>query len=272
MHQKYELHQIPDSRSFEKTPPQIFSLWWPRKRKKRCFQLQWTETAALQKLLLSGEKVNVVDHREQTQTLLHIAAKSGHVAMVDFLLRRNNTLSNRKDTYGRTALWLSTYSAHDSFTNRLLEGGVDLNALGRDSRDDTPSTSLRHLVMRIDTTMLQQFPAMPDLDVNFYAYSQSPLCLAAAEVNIAVMRLLIAHKKTQINSTYSYGDSPLLLATEKGHLDMVKLLVRQSNRLHINQLNRLDGETALSVAIRQGRPDIVDVLLMHQPRCNQSLG
>jgi ankyrin repeat protein len=45
--------------------------------------------AALQKLLLSGEKLNVVDHCEQT--LLHTAAKSGRVAMVDFLLRRNNT-------------------------------------------------------------------------------------------------------------------------------------------------------------------------------------
>lgn len=218
--------------------------------------------AALQKLLLGGEHLDVVDHCEQTP--LHLAARRDHVAMVDFLLRRDNSLLNRKDSYGRTALWLSTYSNCDTVTKRLLkERGMELNTLGRDSRDGTPSTPLHHLMMRLDTMMLRQFLAMSSLDPNLCAHSQSPLCLAVEEGNISVMRLLIAHERTQINAICPHSDSPLLLATEKGHFDMVKLLVGQGSRLQVNQLNRLDEETALSVAIRQGRLDIAGVLLSH---------
>jgi hypothetical protein len=83
---------------------------------------------------------------------------------VDFLLSRNKTLLKRKDKYGRTDLWISTYSSHDSVTIRLLEeSDVDVNTLGKDSRCDHPSTSLHHLAIRIDTTTLRKFLAMPSL-------------------------------------------------------------------------------------------------------------
>lgn len=48
---------------------------------------------------------------------------------------------------------------------------------------------------------------------------------------------------------------------------MVQLLVRQGDRLQINQLNCPDEETALCVAIRHGRLDMLETLLGH-PRIN----
>lgn len=220
------------------------------------------DISTLRMFLLRGEEFDVVD--QQGQTPLHIAAAGGHLAVVDFLLRQAHTLLNRRDTYGRTALWCSTYSSRDSVTNRLLdENDVDVNTLGRAWRDDNLSTSLHHLTTRRDTTTLRRLLGVPALDPNLCARGHSPLCLAVEEGDIAFMRLLLADKKTQINAIYPYHDSPLLLATQRGHADMVKSLVCQGDRLQINQLNKPDEETALSVAVRHGRLDILDILLQH---------
>jgi ankyrin repeat protein len=224
------------------------------------------DLATLRKLLLRGEEVDVVNH--QGQTPLHLAARGGHLAVVGVLLRQANSLLNRKDHHDRTALWFSTYSSYDGVTNRLLEeGDVDVNTLGRDRTDDVPSTSLHHLTIRRDATILRRLLAVPALDPNTCARSNTPLCKAIEEGNTAVMRLLLAHEKTQINAIDLYTDAPLFLATQGEHVDMVRLLVDQGDRLEVNQLSRSDGETALCMAIRRGRLDVMDILLKH-PRIN----
>jgi ankyrin repeat protein len=191
------------------------------------------DISKLPTLLLGGEELDVVD--QQGKTPLHIAARGGHLAVIDFLLRREHTPLDCRDTYGRTALWFSTYSSRDSVTNKLLEeGDVDVNTLGRNGRYDNHSTSLHHLAIRRDTTVLRRFLAMPALDPNLCARSQSPFCLAIEEGNTAIMSLLVAHETTQINARYPNDDSPLHLGTRAGHFDMVKLLVSQGDRLQIN--------------------------------------
>lgn len=249
------------------TSPEMFSNdRAPARNEETVFSAASDGDISTLRMLLRGEEFDVVD--QQGQTPLHIAAGGGHLAVVDFLLRQAHALLNRRDTYGRTALWCSTYSSHDSVTNRLLdENDVDVNTLGRAWRDDNPSTSLHHLTIRRDTTTLRRLLAVPALDPNLCARGHSPLCLAIEEGNTAFMGLLLAHKKTQINAIHPYDDSPLLLATQRGHVDMVRLLVWQGDRLQINQLNSPDEETALSVAIRLGRLDILDILLQH-PRIN----
>ncbi|KAJ6103669.1 hypothetical protein N7486_003891 [Penicillium sp. IBT 16267x] len=220
------------------------------------------DTSILRMLRRRGEKFDIGN--QQGKTPLHIAASGGHLGVVDFMLCHANTLLNRKDNYGRTALWWSTFSFHDSVTRRLLEEeDVEVNTLGRSGRYDNPSTSLHHLAIRRDTTVLRWILGLPALDPNLCGGSQSPLCLAIQEGNTAVMGLLLAQKKTQINAINPHSDSPLLLATQRGHVDMVRLLVWQGDRLQINQLNSPREETALCVAIRHGRFDILDILLEH---------
>jgi ankyrin repeat protein len=142
-----------------------------------------------------------------------------------------------------------------------------MHTLGRNRTDDAPSTSLHHLTIRRDTTILRRFLAVPAPEPNTCARSNTPLCKAIEEGNTADMRLLLAHEKTQINAIDLYTDAPLFLATQGGHVDMVRLLVDQGDRLEVNQLSRSDGETALCMAIRCKRLDIMDVLLKH-PRIN----
>lgn len=220
------------------------------------------DVAGLRQLHLR-EGLDAVNHKGQT--LLHIATQGGHLPVVDYLLRHKKTLLNCKDHYGRTALWISTYSSLERITKRLLEEhDVNLNTLGKNSDYDAPSTPLSHLIIRFYPTMLRQFLAMPSLDVNLCVGSVSPLYLAVEEGNIPAVRLLIAHKDIQINATLPHADSPLHLATLKGNIDVVKLLVAQGDRLRVNQLSHLDEETALSIAARQGNLDILNVLLSHR--------
>ena len=104
---------------------------------------------------------------------------------------------------------------------------------------------------------------MPALDPNICASFQSPLCLAIREGNIVALRLLLTHKDIKINAQYPNGDAPICLATERGNADAVKLLVEQGDRLNINQPNKSDEETAVSVAVRNGNLHILHILLQH---------
>jgi len=135
--------------------------------------------------------------------------------------------------------------------------------LGGGGRYDEPSTSLHHAVRRLDTIVLRWLLAVPALDPNTCASFQSPLCLAIREGNTAVLRLLLTHKDIEINAQHSYGDAPICLAIENGNVDAVKLLVAQGSRLKINQLNRIDEETAVSVAVRNASLPILHILLQH---------
>ncbi|KAK9847338.1 hypothetical protein MYU51_019539 [Penicillium brevicompactum] len=168
------------------------------------------------------------------------------------------------DIHGNTPLWWATSRHHDDVTKRLLsEDDVDVNVVGGGGRYDRPSTSLHHAVRRLDTVVLQWLLAVPSLDLNICASFQSPLCLAIREGHTAVLRLLLTHKDIQINAQHPGGDAPLCLATENGNVDAVKLLVAQGSRLKINQLNRTDEETAVSIAIRNANLHILHVLLQH---------
>ncbi|KAK9846669.1 hypothetical protein MYU51_001949 [Penicillium brevicompactum] len=201
---------------------------------------------------------------QRNRTPLHAAAMGGHLAVVDLLLRRTNAFLNCQDIHGNTPLWWATSRHHDDVTKRLLsEDDVDVNVVGGGGRYDRPSTSLHHAVRRLDTVVLRWLLAVPSLDPNICASFQSPLCLAIREGHTAVLRLLLTHKDIQINAQHSGGDAPLCLATENGNVDAVKLLVAQGSRLKINQLSRIDEETAISVAIRNANLHILHILLQH---------
>lgn len=90
------------------------------------------------------------------------------------------------------------------------------------------------------------------------------------------MRMLLTHKAIEINAKYPFEDSPICLATKKGDVDAVKFLVDQGDRLKINQLNRIDEETALCVAARNRRASSYCTPLAraseHRPQSAQSLG
>ncbi|KAJ5365260.1 hypothetical protein N7517_008146 [Penicillium concentricum] len=61
-----------------------------------------------------------------------------------------------------------------------------------------------------------------------------------------------------------------VMGTERGDVNAVKVLVEQGGRLKINQLNSIDEESALCVAVRNQSLNIPDILLQH-PDINLNL-
>lgn len=60
---------------------------------------------------------------------LHLAAQSGHIAVVGLLLSRSTTQLHIKDSRGRTALHLAASQGHYEMVSLLIAQGSNINAL-----------------------------------------------------------------------------------------------------------------------------------------------
>lgn len=58
--------------------------------------------------------------------LIHIAARNGHVGIVNVLLAKNSDFLNLIDAYGQTPLLLATSAGHEDIVNCLMRLGADL--------------------------------------------------------------------------------------------------------------------------------------------------
>ncbi|KND92754.1 Inversin [Tolypocladium ophioglossoides CBS 100239] len=92
-------------------------------------------------------------------------------------------------------------------------------------------------------------------------WHRTPLSLASARGNEAVVRLLLEREDIDVNPRDEMGQTPLLIATEQGHVEIVRLLLAKSN-VNINARDE-DGQTALVSAAQAGLMSIVCALLAH---------
>lgn len=98
------------------------------------------------------------------------------------------------------------------------------------------------------------------VDVNGFDYAgRSALDLACQNGHVEVVRLLLGHP--EINPNAHCG--PLVSATEKGHIEIVGLLLKHP-KTDVNQTDPFSGRTALHVAAKNGRADIMALLCEHK--------
>jgi ankyrin repeat protein len=74
---------------------------------------------------------------------------------------------------------------------------------------------------------------------------------------VPFLQLLLKHGADPNQSGYADGATPLIAAVSRGTLEQVKFLLQAGARLDLRKLN---GQTALDVAQKAGRRDIVAVL------------
>ncbi|KAJ5808866.1 hypothetical protein N7474_010135 [Penicillium riverlandense] len=131
------------------------------------------------KRLLRQKSLDLEAHDRNGYTPLHLAVWNQRLEVVDLLLKHPHASVNWKDQDGNTTLWLSTYMSCDGITERLLnERSIDINSIGGCGRFQTPSTSLHHVVKRLDTVVLRRLLAVPGIELNICAAGQSPFSVA----------------------------------------------------------------------------------------------
>jgi ankyrin repeat protein len=192
----------------------------------------------------------------RSSTGLHLAARLGlSVALEDMLpSQREETaiLLGKKDSYGRTSLYLAAEYGHSGAVKLLLDKGADVNAHGGYYNNALQAASLRgHEAI---VKLLLDKGANVNAQGGGYG---NALQVASLEGHEAIVKLLL-NKGADVNAQGGYYNNALQAALSKGHEAIVKLLLDKG--ADVNAQGEGYGN-ALQVASLRGHEAIVKLLL-----------
>ncbi|XP_066251556.1 putative ankyrin repeat protein RF_0381 [Euwallacea similis] len=228
--------------------------------------------------------VNVKDNHGQTP--LHIAARSGSLNIVKYLINKSADI-NAKDKYDNTPLHLAADTGEFDIVKYLIIKGNNINAEGErgwtplhiaakngelnmveylvkkyaniDAKDNYGGTPL-HLAAELGEFSIVKYlinkGAYVDARDGWY---RTPLFYAADSRKLDVVKYL-AKKNANVNAKDENGSTPLYLASMKGKADVVKVLLKYD--ADVNAKNN-EGKTALYYAAKYNHQELVELLLAH---------
>jgi ankyrin repeat protein len=180
----------------------------------------------VEKLILNGANVNafVSLGAIKNATPLHIAALSGHLILVHYLLQHGASI-NAQDGKGTTPLRLATLNQHLDVVLLLLDHGADINTSGT---EEPPLVIINILIG--------------------YAAIAKEFLKRVAKCSMITQKLL-----EPILAQGAFKDQPLVIAALFGDLFQIKNLIPQSSSSDIQE--------ALEYAVAQGHKDAALYLL-----------
>jgi ankyrin repeat protein len=217
--------------------------------------IQWAVDAA--------QKFNLIP--KSFHIALQIAAKQGHVPIVDLLLKVHGIDTNFQG--GRLQappLHLAAQEGHSAIVELLLTvPNIDPNVTDT-CFDYTP---LMCACMNGHVSIVEQLLARDDVNFNARGgYGDTPLILACRRSHIEIINLLLAKDGIDIN--LHYATTPFIEAARKGLVEVVEsLLAREDFDPNIVADS---GVYALGDAAYRGNVDVMKLLLGH-PDVNPNL-
>eukprot|EP01018_Ginkgo_biloba_P008593 Gb_26482 [translate_table: standard] len=156
--------------------------------------------------------------------ILHEAAISGNLMMLEQLMRGNTALLDQLTPKKNTLLHLSARAGKAKFVEHLLQLNPKLSL----AQNDKGNTSLHE----------------------------------AAQLGLSdVVEVLLTHQPDLINIRNEFQETPLFKSAEGGHVETVRKILDHSGPLQYVTQNRLDHQTCLHVAAVGGHLRVVIVLL-----------
>jgi ankyrin repeat protein len=255
------------------------------------------DSVLLDHMLEMGVDVNV--QAEDGYTALHCAAKTGQVAIIDFLLGKGATVDSlNTHTQRRRPIHEAVSARHVGAIAMLLHAGADLllpDAKGQtvidhigqvgdlqttqilfseERKQKTPSElasllstacvkSGSHLTL---SWLLSQFPDALSQSVNL---AKSPIYLATRHKNDEVVAVLLSLSDTSSQSTPEFikSISHSLISAASGGSDVLVQRLLMCDTIEPNQKYAESHNTALHNATRKENSRVVEMILSH-PKIN----
>lgn len=175
--------------------------------------------------IAQGANVNARNHHQFIP--LHIAARAGHVEIIEHLLNFGASIEAKNKNHN-TCLHSAAYGNQPAAITKLLQKGANAEAVNKDG--DTPLHSAAwkgnaEAVITLIQNKVVLNPRNNDGD--------SPLHLATWNNHVQVMSILII-KQAAIEATSDKGETPLHLAVIKGNAEAFWVLVKNGANLEAN--------------------------------------
>ena len=224
------------------------------------------ESAA--RLLTQGADINRVslttqpDERgvyEDTTTYLLEATLRGHTETVRFLLENGADPNFAGKFAGQTALLAAARCGHVEIVDLLLLHGADFSAADHPSKFTAMEYAVSGENPRIVRSLLAAGAKPVFRRFSFNREGGSAAC--------DILRMIMDHG-FDINRRDDWGRTPLMWAAERAPLETVQFLLDSGADVNIISGKNMNGvsseETALLLARRAGREDVVNLLLQRR--------
>ncbi|XP_051151545.1 ankyrin repeat-containing protein At5g02620-like [Andrographis paniculata] len=188
-------------------------------------------------------------------TALHLAARFGHLELVQEILRTFPEMASMENAELETSLHVACREGHLEIVRLLLETDPWM-AYKLNSRDETVLFSACE---RGRTQIVHHLLKFPNLLVLELDMATTSLHVAASSGNTEIARQILESRPDFAWKKNSQGCTPLHVACSKGHLDMARELLKLDSDLCLECDD--EGHTPLHSAAGRGRINIIDEIL-----------
>lgn len=157
------------------------------------------------------------------ETPLYIAADSGQIEMVEFLLRTGANPNAHPGLVGqRTVLQVAAFKQRTAIMCLLLENKADVNATGGNPGQTALQEAITHGNMDVIKLLLDH---KADVNARTHKLCNTPLQEAATRRDMGLIKLLLQHGALVDGRCASGGPIPMQLAARHGYVEIVQLLL-----------------------------------------------
>ena len=209
-------------------------------------------------LLTNGADINAVS--ETGATPLVLSAQSGKLEALLFVLQHKDKITDidAKGAGGGTALHVAAQEGYSEIIESLLVSGADINASANDG--ETPLiTAAAHGKLEALRIILQHKDKAVNIEAK-RARGITALHAAAVKDHVDIIELLLTNG-ADINAECDTGATPLVLAAENGKLEALKFILQHKDKIVNVEAKGAGGGTALHVAAYGGHSEIIELLL-----------
>ncbi|MDR1317547.1 MAG: ankyrin repeat domain-containing protein [Spirochaetales bacterium] len=185
---------------------------------------------------------------------IRVAAKTGSLEMVKFLLDAGVPFNDSDDYWHTDFSWFAAYCPNPDVIRFLIEYGADIN-----KTTDYRGNSLNHAAEHGRAENLRVLLAAGASLKTFHGHSDTALMLAAKSGNDECVQILL-DAGADIEAADDYGNTALMTAAASGNEKSVRLLLEAGAGKNINATNRW-GSTALIEAAIKGNGETAAALI-----------